>query len=331
MGQTLDNKALVIGVASSALFDLGESDQIFREEGVEAYERYQNEHLDEPFRPGVAFPFISKLLEFNSVFDGDDQGVEVVVLSRNSPRTGLRVMNSIEHYGLDITRSVFRSGISPFEYMKAFDMALFLSADDADVREAVAEGFPAGCVLPLSDSGNRGDGTAAEATHVHESGEELRVAFDFDGVLAGDSVERVFREAQVSDPANALEKYNEHEADLANRPIEEGPLKRLLEGINILQNAAREYREANPAAQTPNLRVALVTARSGKAQKRAVNTLEDWGLTVDDAFFLGGLNKAPFLNRMQPDIFFDDQMGNLDRYTLSIPSVHIPFGAHNGE
>lgn len=264
MGQTLDNKALVIGVASSALFDLGESDQIFREEGVEAYERYQNEHLDEPFRPGVAFPFISKLLEFNSVFDGDDQGVEVVVLSRNSPRTGLRVMNSIEHYGLDITRSVFRSGISPFEYMKAFDMALFLSADDADVREAVAEGFPAGCVLPLSDSGNRGDGTAAEATHVHESGEELRVAFDFDGVLAGDSAERVFREAQVSDPANALEKYNEHEADLANRPIEEGPLKRLLEGINILQNAAREYREANPAAQTPNLRVALVTARSGK-------------------------------------------------------------------
>ena len=226
---------------------------------------------------------------------------------------------------------MFRSGISPFEYMKAFDMALFLSADDADVREAVAEGFPAGCVLPLSDSGNRGDGTAAEATHVHESGEELRVAFDFDGVLAGDSAERVFREAQVSDPANALEKYNEHEADLANRPIEEGPLKRLLEGINILQNAAREYREANPAAQTPNLRVALVTARSGKAQKRAVNTLEDWGLTVDDAFFLGGLNKAPFLNRMQPDIFFDDQMGNLDRYTLSIPSVHIPFGAHNGE
>ena len=139
-------------------------------------------------------------------------------------------------------------------------------------------------------------------------------------MLAGDSAERVFREAQVSDPANALEKYNEHEADLANRPIEEGPLKRLLEGINILQNAAREYREANPAAQTPNLRVALVTARSGKAQKRAVNTLEDWGLTV-----------APFLNRMQPDIFFDDQMGNLDRYTLSIPSVHIPFGAHNGE
>lgn len=164
MGQTLDNKALVIGVASSALFDLGESDQIFREEGVEAYERYQNEHLDEPFRPGVAFPFISKLLEFNSVFDGDDQGVEVVVLSRNSPRTGLRVMNSIEHYGLDITRSVFRSGISPFEYMKAFDMALFLSADDADVREAVAEDSqPAACcrsVIPETVAMGCGGGDA---------------------------------------------------------------------------------------------------------------------------------------------------------------------------
>lgn len=334
MGQTLDNKALVIGVASSALFDLGESDRIFREEGVEAYERYQNEHLDEPFRPGVAFPFISKLLEFNAVFGSSDQGVEVVVLSRNSPRTGLRVMNSIEHYGLDITRSVFRSGISPFEYMKAFNMALFLSADAADVREAVAEGFAAGCVLPLSDSGDRmGEtavGTESMQGNMHEPGEELRVAFDFDGVLAGDSAERVFREAQVSDPVNALEKYNEHEADLANKPIEEGPLKRLLEGINILQDAAREYKEAHPEAQTPNLRVALVTARSGKAQKRAVNTLEDWGLTVDDAFFLGGLNKAPFLNRMQPDIFFDDQVGNLDRYTLSIPSVHIPFGVRNG-
>lgn len=331
MGQTLDNKALVIGVASSALFDLGESDRIFREEGVEAYERYQNEHLDEPFHPGVAFPFISKLLEFNAVFDSSDQGVEVVVLSRNSPRTGLRVMNSIEHYGLDITRSVFRSGISPFAYMKAFNMALFLSADATDVREAVAEGFAAGCVLPLSDSGNRMGESAVDAENTHEPGGELRVAFDFDGVLVGDSAERVFREAQVSDPANALEKYNEHEADLANKPIEEGPLKRLLEGINILQDAAREYKEANPEDRTPNLRVALVTARSGKAQKRAVNTLENWGLTVDDAFFLGGLSKAPFLNRMQPDIFFDDQVGNLDRYTLSIPSVHIPFGVRNGK
>ncbi len=322
MGKTLRNKALVIGVASSALFDLGESDTIFREQGVEAFEKYQSEHINEPFEPGVAFPFISKLLEFNTVFSNENEGVEVVVLSRNSPKTGLRVMNSIDHYHLDITRSVFRSGISPFEYMNAFNMSLFLSADEDDVKEAVAQGLPAGRVLPLTH----------EVQHAGEStnnDNELRVAFDFDGVLAGDSAEQTYIEAQQIDPEKAVEIYNDHEKLRVDKPIEEGPLKHLLEGINTLQDAARAYQREHPDADTPNLRVSLVTARSGPAQKRAVNTLENWGLTVDDAFFLGGLDKAPFLNQLQPHIFFDDQSKNVNNYELDIPSVHIPFGIRN--
>ena len=171
MSDLLKDKALVIGIASSALFDLAQSDEIFREQGVTAYEQYQNDHIDEPFQPGVAFPFISRLLRFNDLFDDRHKGVEVIVLSRNSPKTGLRVMNSIEHYHLGITRAVFRGGRSTFPFMDVFNMSLFLSANAQDVDAAVTAGQPAGCVLPYS------------AADTDDDGNELRVAFDFDGVL----------------------------------------------------------------------------------------------------------------------------------------------------
>ncbi|RSX58056.1 5'-nucleotidase [Bifidobacterium samirii] len=349
MGSTLARKALVIGVASSALFDLEHSDRIFREEGVAAYEAYQEQHIDDPFRPGVAFPFISRLLRFNELFDDPDEGVEVIVMSRNSPKTGLRVMNSIEHYGLGITRSVFRSGLSTFSFMPVFDMSLFLTADAQDVDAAVAAGLPAGCVLPsdgmrsgVPSSDVRGsadrpsDGPmtphddAAVATDGADAATdaddgELRVAFDFDGVLAGDSAERVFQQARVEDPSTAVARYSEHERAYADQPIEEGPLKRLLAGINRLQDASR----ACKAPGHPTLRVSLVTARNAPAHKRPIQTLERWGLTVDDAFFLGGLDKTPVLNELRPHIFFDDQLANLDRPDLRIPAVHIPFGVRN--
>ncbi|WP_288440567.1 5'-nucleotidase [uncultured Bifidobacterium sp.] len=314
MSDLLKDKALVIGIASSALFDLAQSDEIFREQGVKAYERYQNDHIDEPFQPGVAFPFISRLLRFNDLFDDRHKGVEVIVLSRNSPKTGLRVMNSIEHYHLGITRAVFRGGRSTFPFMDVFNMSLFLSANAQDVDAAVAAGQPAGCVLPYS---------AADAD---DDGNELRVAFDFDGVLAGDSAERNFRRMQQEDPDNALEQYAEYEREHADQPIEGGPLKRLLAGINTLQEAAaRSTMEGKPS-----LRVYLVTARNAPAHKRAVQTLEQWGLTVDEAFFLGGLDKTEVLNKLSPHIFFDDQLSNLSARSLHIPAVHIPFGVTNG-
>lgn len=309
MSDLLREKALVIGVASSALFDLAQSDEIFRQQGVAAYEAYQNDRVDEPLRPGVAFPFISRLLRFNTLFDDGRYGVEVIVLSRNSPKTGLRVMNSIEHYGLDITRAVFRSGMSTFAYMDVFNMSLFLTANVDDVNAAVSEGLPAGCVLPY-------------AQDFEDDGNELRVAFDFDGVLAGDSSERVYREMEEEDSATALSRYAEYERLHADQPLESGPLRRLLAGINQLQEAERR----SDMAEKPSLRVSLVTARNAPAHKRAIRTLEQWGLTVDDAFFLGGLDKAPVLNKLRPHIFFDDQMANLDGFKLHIPSVHIPFG-----
>lgn len=308
----LTEKALVIGVASSALFDLAQSDKIFRTQDVDAYEKYQDDHVDEPFKPGVAFPFISRLLEFNKLFDDKKKGVEVIVMSRNSPKTGLRVMNSIEHYGLGITRAIFRSGMSTFDFINVFNMSLFLSGNEKDVNKAVEEGLPAGCVLPFDGS-------------VDDDTDELRVAFDFDGVLAGDSAERFYQEAKEKDPTTALQQYGEHEHKHADQPIEGGPLKPLLEGINKLQDASR----ASTMTNKPKLRVSLVTARNAPAHKRAILTLEQWGLWVDDAFFLGGLDKAPVLNELRPHIFFDDQKINLDSSELHIPAVHIPFGVKN--
>lgn len=312
MSELLKRKALVIGVASSALFDLAQSDEIFREQGVEAYEKYQDSHINEPFKEGVAYPFISRLLEFNKLFDNPNEGVEVIVMSRNSPKTGLRVMNSIENYGLDITRAVFRSGISTFDFIRVFNMSLFLSGNEKDVNEAVEKGLPAGCVLPF-------DGSVDSASN------ELRVAFDFDGVLAGDSSERFYQEAKEKNPKTALEQYGQYELEHANQPIEGGPLKALLEGINKLQDAS----QSSTKETKPELRVSLVTARNAPAHKRAIQTLEQWGLSVDDAFFLGGLDKAPILNELRPHIFFDDQLVNLDSSELHIPAVHIPFGVKN--
>ena len=326
MSGTLARKALVIGVASSALFDLTHSDRIFREEGVAAYEAYQEEHSDDPFPPGVAFPFISRLLRFNELFDDPDEGVEVIVMSRNSPKTGLRVMNSIEHYGLGITRSVFRSGLSTFSFMRVFDMSLFLTANAQDVHAAVEAGLPAGCVLPSDGlAGIVDDGDAFGAAADDADDGELRVAFDFDGVIAGDSAERVFQQARDDDPDTALERYSEYERVHADQPIEEGPLKRLLAGINCLQDASR----AGNVPGRPTLRVSLVTARNAPAHKRPIQTLERWGLKVDDAFFLGGLDKTPVLNELRPHIFFDDQIANLAGPDLHIPAVHIPFGIRN--
>lgn len=282
MATLLHEKALVIGVASSALFDLAQSDEVFRAQGVDAYEQYQDNHVDEPLKQGVAFPFISRLLEFNKLFDNPKEGVEVIVMSRNSPKTGLRVMNSIEHYGLDITRAIFRSGMSTFDFMRVFNMSLFLSGNEKDVNGAMEKGLPAGCVLPF-------DGNVDDDTN------ELRVAFDFDGVLAGDSAERFYQEAKEKNPKTALKQYGEHEYEHADQPIEGGPLKPLLEGINKLQDASR----ASELENKPELRVSLVTARNAPAHKRAIRTLEQWGLWIDDAFFLGGLDKAPVLNEFE--------------------------------
>jgi len=299
---------LVIGIASSALFDLTESDAVFREQGEESYRAYQERHLDDPFRPGVAFPFIRRLLSLNDLGDPDDPLVEVIVLSRNDPDTGLRVMRSIQTHGLTISRAVFMQGRSPYQFMPAMNMSLFLSANEGDVREAVATGLAAGHVLgtPYADDPDDGD---------------LRIAFDFDGVLAGDASERVYQ-------LDGIEKFRAHEVLNAATPHDAGPLKDFLANVNRIQQREEDERRKNPDYRI-RVHVSIVTARNAPAHERAVTSLKKWGVTVNDAFFLGGIDKGAIMAILRPHIFFDDQQGHLVSTSRTTPSVHVPFGAMN--
>ena len=310
MGESLDlERALVVGVASSALFDLAESDAVFREQGEEKYREYQREHLDDVLEPGVAFPFIRRLLDLNDLSDRE-RLVEVVILSCNDPETGMRVMRSVQSHGLDITRAIFMQGRAPYRFMRPLRMSLFLSANEADVREAIDMGFAAGHVV----------GHAAE----DDGGADLRIAFDFDGVLADDSAERVFQ-------SEGLEEYQDSESALADVPLSRGPMADFLEKINRIQGIEDARSVSDPQGFQRRVRVAVVTARSAPAHERAINSIRGWGLRVNDAFFLGGLPKGPILEVLRPHIFFDDQRRHVDGAAPSTPSVHIPFGEINRE
>ncbi|WP_264030660.1 5'-nucleotidase [Cellulosimicrobium sp. SH8] len=307
MGYDLSGR-LVVGVASSALFDLTESDRVFRTQGEAAYRDFQERHRDDALAPGVAFGFVRRLLALNDLAPAaDDPLVEVIVMSRNSPETGLRVMRSIRHHDLDITRAVFRQGRSPHEFIRPLHVDLFLSADERSVRDAVDLGLPAGYVL--------------DPTFADEAGDELRIAFDFDGVLADDSSERRFQDG-------GLASFREHEELNADVPLGRGPLRELLVGIHRVQVVERE-RQAADASYQPRVHVSLVTARSAPAHERAVATLSSWGVTVDDAFFLGGVDKDGVLEVLRPHIFFDDQRAVVEAARRVAPSVHVPYGELN--
>ncbi|MFK0202144.1 5'-nucleotidase [Streptomyces lavendulae] len=299
---------VVIGVASSALFDLADCDAVFREQGEDAYRRYQEAHVDDVLDKGVAFPFVRRLLSLNDLAEPLDPLVEVIILSRNDPDTGLRVMRSIAAHGLHISRAVFQQGRSSHRFIPALNMSLFLSANGSDVREAVADGLPAGHVLKTERVDDDTD-------------QELRIAFDFDGVLAGDSSERIYRTA-------GIDGFRAHEVLNAATPHDPGPLKNFLAGINRIQRREEEERRKDPAYQ-PRLRVSLVTARDAPAHERAVRSLKQWGLRVNDAFFLGGIDKAAVMSALDPHIFFDDQVSHLTGTAPATPSVHVPFGVVN--
>jgi 5'-nucleotidase len=297
---------LVIAVASSALFDLAESDQIFREKGVEAYRRYQRSNEDKVLSPGVAFPLIRRLLRLNE--GASESLVEVILLSQNDPDTGLRVFNSIEHHKLDISRAVFVSGGNPFRYMGAFNASLFLSASADDVRRAIERGLPAGRVFPTTFTDKEDD-------------LELRIAFDFDGVIADDSAEAVFNK-------DGLEAFHASEQQSSAEPLEKGPLAKFFSEIARLQRLERE-RQTKEASYTPRLRTAIVTARNAPAHKRVVTTLREWGIEVDEVFFLGGIDKSRVLKEFKPHIFFDDQLSHIEGVAGATPSAHVPFGVAN--
>ncbi|CRI56876.1 MULTISPECIES: 5'-nucleotidase [unclassified Pseudomonas] len=308
MAFELDDR-LVIGVASSAVFDLSESDAVFRRDGEAQYRKYQEQHLDVPLGKGIAYPFIKRLLALNDLRgDPEDPLVEVVLLSQNDPDTGMRVMKTIGHYGLNMTRAIFTQGRSPYEYIPALNIALFLSADKQHVDAAIKAGYPAGQVL---DSKFDDD----------ESDDNLRIAFDFDGVLAGDESEAVMQ-------SGGLGSFHAHEVINVTQPHNPGPLKEFFVRIARIQAAEEQHKLANPTYEN-RLRVSIVTARNAPSHERALNTLKSWGVMANDAFFLGGIEKRRVLQVLKPHIFFDDQSGHLKSTSTVVPSVHIPFGVTN--
>ena len=296
---------LVIAVASSALFALDEADRVFRSEGVRAYRKYQREHENDILSPGIAFPFVRRFLELNTIFP-ERQPVEVVLLSRNDSDTGMRVFNSIEHYQLGIIRAAFTRGNSPFRYIPAYNVSLFLSANRTDVIEAIGKGYPAGLVLPSAASDD-------------ESDNELRIAFDFDGVIADDSAEKVYK-------AKGMQAFYDSEVANAQKAISPGPLGDLFRKLGNLRALEDELEEKDPNYRH-YLKTAIVTARSAPAHRRVVSTLRSWNITVDETHFLGGMDKGRILETLRPHIFFDDQQHpHLDAAKNFTPSVHIPFG-----
>lgn len=309
MAYELENR-LVIGVASSAVFDLQLSDHVFRLQGEEEYRKFQQEHLNEPLPKGIAFPFVRRLLSLNNLSADAVKNplVEVVLLSKNDPDTGLRVMKTIQHCGLGITRAIFMQGQSPYRYIPALNIALFLSANKVDVSDAIGAGFPAGRVLDSASEDDQDDDT-------------LRIAFDFDGVLAGD-------ESEVVMQSSGLNEFHEHEMRNVMQPHNPGPLKEFLVRISKIQSIEEEHKRNHPGYQN-RLRVSIVTARNAPSHERAINTLKSWGVMANDAFFLGGIDKGKVLAVLKPHIFFDDQSGHLQSASAVAPSVHIPFGVVN--
>ena len=306
MPYPIDEK-LVIAIASSALFDLSESDRVFREKGEEEYRRYQREHENDTLAPGVAFPLVRRLLSLNGS-DQADQPVEVILLSRNDPDTGLRVLKSIKSYELPITRAAFVKGRTPFRYLEAFNAALFLSANEDDVRMAVIRGAPAGQVLPTEFVDDRTES-------------ELRIAFDFDGIIADDSAEVVFK-------SSGLEAFYAAEAEAAAVPMPAGPLSRFFREVAKLQKRELARKTADPGYE-PRIRLAIITARNAPAHERVVTTLREWGIEIDEVFFLGGVEKARILREFRPHIFFEDQLSHLESASKDFPCVHVPFGVTN--
>ena len=317
MSTTLDGK-LVVAISSRALFDFEEENQVFEQTDDRAYMALQLQRLDIPAKPGVAFSLVKKLLAFNqevpapaaaSLTQTDRVAssavrahpVEVVILSRNDPVSGMRVFRSAQHYGLPIERGSFTRGQSPWRYLKPLHANLFLSTHLSDVRAALDAGVPAAQVYPQS----------VHASDAHP--QEVRIAFDGDAVLFSDEAERVYQ-------SQGLQAFQQHETEKAALPLPDGPFKPLLVALQRLQQSG-----------TPQMRIrtALVTARSAPAHERAIRTLMNWNIEVDEAMFLGGLPKGEFLREFEPDFFFDDQTGHIESAAQHVPSGHVASGVRN--
>ncbi len=290
------NTKLVIAISSRALFDLDESNSIYEIDGIEAYAKYQIEHENELLKPGVAFMLVKKLLNLNQY----GNYVEVILLSRNTADTGLRVFNSIKHYKLDITRAVFTGGSSPHRYAQAFNSSLFLSANSNDVKDALESGCAAAVIMPSKKAQNES--------------KQLRIAFDGDAVLFSDESEQINHH-------QGLAAFAENEVKDALTPLATGPLQGFLQALHYLQQQL-------PQDNCP-IRTALVTARSAPAHERVIRTFRSWQIRIDEVLFLGGTDKGEFLGAFGADIFFDDQKIHCLSASNHVATGHVPHGIKN--
>ena len=301
MVDTQSSADLVIAISSRALFDLDESHRVFENDGIEAYCEYQIAHENDILSPGVAFSLVKKLLALNEQLAGAAT-VEVILLSRNSADTGLRIFNSVEQHSLAISRAAFTGGVSPYAYASAFGAHLFLSSDQTDVHKALTNGVAAATILPRRiDVG------------VNAS-EQLRIAFDGDAVLFSDEAERVYQ-------SKGLEAFVASEKAAAHQPLPGGPFRGFLAALHQIQNAL-------PARNSP-IRTALITARAAPAHERVIRTLRAWDVRIDEALFLGGMDKGVFLRSFGADIFFDDQTKHCESASQHVATGHVPHGVVN--
>lgn len=291
---------LVIAISSRALFDLDDSHIVFENQGLKAYQQYQIDRENEVLAPGEAFNIVERLLELNKSLGGEL--VEVILLSRNSADTGLRIFNSIEHYGLNITRAAFSGGESPYRYVSAFGCHLFLSTHAEDVRRALENGVAAATLLARPRKSDA------------EPKRELRFAFDGDAVIFSDESEQIFK-------SQGLDAFTANEVAAADTALSGGPFKPFLAALNNLQSRL-------PAESSP-IRTALVTARSAPAHKRVIQTLREWNIRIDESLFLGGLDKGEFLKAYGADVFFDDQQGHCESAREHVATGHVPHGIAN--
>jgi 5'-nucleotidase len=293
---TIDlSSCLVVGISSRALFDLRREDALFVTAGLDAYRADQLEREDDILPPGTGFPLARAVLALNN--PDAPRRAEVVVMSRNSTETSLRIFNSIRHYGLDISRAALSGGAPLAPYLKAFHVDLFLSGYEDDVCNALGAGVAAALLYDRPEN-------------PLETADEIRIAFDGDAILFSDESERIFQ-------ADGLEAFARHEQARAREPLPEGPFARLLRKLSALQQAAARE------GLTP-IRTALVTARGGPAHERVIRTLLAWGVVIDEAFFLGGVPKTEILAAFRPHIFFDDQAAHCDRAAPRVPTGRVP-------
>jgi 5'-nucleotidase len=300
----------VVGISATALFDMSESDALFRslqdedpDGAIEAYSRHMEERENLPLEPGTGFPLVEALLKLNQLRRAGDQSplVEVVVMSRNSPSTGLRVLHTIRHYGLPISRSAFTAGESVVDYLEAFDVDLFLTTNPVDAQKVIDSRACAAATLrdvPPSRS------------DIPEG--QVRIAFDGDAVLFSEESELVYK-------AEGLEAFHAAEDENQDQPLQDGPYANMLRKLSKLQERLPGRIEHS------RIRIALVTARNSPAEMRVIKTLRSWGVHIDEAFFLGGVEKSRVLKAFKPHIFFDDQDVHLESASALVPSGKVPY------